>query len=204
MAFDRAAEVSEPFCICPRFVVSFALRMRALDRATRRPTISYRMRWLSKLSEPMRTRSLRSRNDARGDARVFHLVHRAGLCVDELFAFFVGFEGPSSRQYAVLSAVARGKGKSQARIVNATGIDRSTTSAMVRRLLRQGWLSRHRAKNDGRAYTVELTASGRKALKRANHAARETDSMLLATVSPRHGSILLRGLRKIIETHSAI
>jgi DNA-binding MarR family transcriptional regulator len=139
----------------------------------------------------------------RGDARVFHLVHRAGLCVDELFAFFVGFEGPSSRQYAILSAMARGEGKSQARIVSATGIDRSTMSSMVRRLLRKGWLSRHRAKNDGRAYAVELTVSGRKALKGADHAARETDSMLLATVSPRRRSIFLKGLRKIIEVHSA-
>ena len=79
-----------------------------------------------------------------GEVWILHLLHRASLSADELFAFFVGFDGPSSRQYAVLKAVARNAGASQAAVVGATGIDRSTTSEMVLRLVKKGWLQRRR------------------------------------------------------------
>ena len=90
---------------------------------------------------------------ARRKASTLHLLHRAGLSADELFSFFVGFDGPSARQHAILLAVARNGGASQAAIVQDTGIDRSTTSAMAVRLVKNGWLRRRPDRNDGRAYS---------------------------------------------------
>jgi DNA-binding MarR family transcriptional regulator len=140
-------------------------------------------------------------SNARLDASILHLLHRAGLCADELFAFFVGYKGPSSRQYAILKAVARNPRASQAAIVGATGIDRSTTSEMVRRLVNKGWLRRRRTKDDARAFAVRLTVAGRNVLRGGEGAAWETDEKVLAALSSTHRAVLVKGLGKIVETH---
>ena len=143
----------------------------------------------------------RPRNKVRHDVSILHLLHRAGLSVDELFEFFVGFNGPSARQHAILAAVARNDGASQAAIVEDTGIDRSTTSAMVILLLRKGWLQRRPAKDDGRAYALRLTAVGRKVIRRSRGAAVEADAKLLAPLATRRRAVLVKALRKIVETY---
>ena len=143
----------------------------------------------------------RPRNKARHDVSILHLLYRAGVSVDELFAFFVGFNGPSARQHAILMAVARNCGASQAAIVEDTGIDRSTTSAMVIRLVKKGWLQRRPAKYDGRAYALSLTAVGLKIIRRSEGAAVEAHAKLLVPLSKRRRVVLLKALRKIVETH---
>lgn len=141
------------------------------------------------------------RNKVPHDVSIHHLLHRAGLSVDELFTFFVGFNGPSARQHAILTAVARNGGASQAAIVEDTGIDRSTTSAMVIRLVKKGWLQRRPAKDDGRAYALRLTAVGRKVIRRSQDAAVEADAKLLAPLTTRHRAVLMKALSKIVETY---
>jgi DNA-binding MarR family transcriptional regulator len=140
-------------------------------------------------------------NNVQHDASILHLLHRASLSADELFAFFVGYKGPSSRQYAILKAVARSRGASQAAIVSSTGIDRSTTSEMVRGLVNKGWLQRRRAKDDARAFAVRLTAVGRKILRGGEGAAWETDEKVLAALSSTRRAVLVKALGKIVETH---
>jgi DNA-binding MarR family transcriptional regulator len=143
----------------------------------------------------------RARNKVRHDVSILHLLHRAGLSADELFEFFVGFDGPSSRQHAVLMAVARNTGASQAAIVDATGIDRSTTSEMVPRLVKKGWLQRRRAKDDARAYALRLTAAGRKVIRGSQGAASETDGKMLAPLSTPRRAVLVNALSKIVERY---
>ena len=79
-----------------------------------------------------------------------HLLHRAGQRADYLFAHHVGSHVFTPRQFAVLQAVANADGLSQTAIMQATGIDRSGTAELVRRLVSGGLLQRRRT-NGGRA-----------------------------------------------------
>ena len=85
----------------------------------------------------------------RGSKRLaspLHLLHRAGQRADYLFARHVGSHAFTPRQFAVLQAVADADGLSQTAIMTATGIDRSGTAELVRRLVSSGLLQRRRTK----------------------------------------------------------
>jgi DNA-binding MarR family transcriptional regulator len=142
----------------------------------------------------------RVRSNVQHDGSIVHLLYRADLRADELFTFFVGYSGPSSPQCAVLMAVARSKGSSQAEIVRSTGIDRSTTSEIVRRLVRKGWLRRRRAK-DARAYAVQLTVAGRKVARMGESAAWEADEAVMAALPSNRRATFMDTLGKIVEAH---
>jgi MarR family transcriptional regulator, temperature-dependent positive regulator of motility len=61
---------------------------------------------------------------------VLQLLHRCGQCVDEMFGLGVGSSDITPRQFAILVAVAQREGINQMDIVDATGVDRSTTSEL--------------------------------------------------------------------------
>ena len=98
---------------------------------------------------------------------ILDLLSRVQQVSHEMFAKTVGDDTLTSRQYAVLAAISRDEGPSQTRIVELTGIDRSTLADIVRRLLRKGLITRRRRKEDARAYALRLTAEGEKVLARA-------------------------------------
>ena len=89
-----------------------------------------------------------------------HLLHRAGQCAGDIFHGEMGDGDLTPRQYAVLVTVAQNEGVSQTRLVEKTGIDRSTLADIVRRMLKKGLLQRRRTKEDARAYAVKLTDEG--------------------------------------------
>ena len=113
-------------------------------------------------------------------ASPLELLHRASQRADNLFAHHVGAMQLTPRQFAVLKAVSGADGPSQTAIMTATGIDRSTTAELVRRLVAYGLLQRRRTRRDARLYSVRLTAKGRQALAVGAPAARATDEALLS------------------------
>jgi DNA-binding MarR family transcriptional regulator len=110
------------------------------------------------------------------------LLHRASQRADNLFAQHIGGALLTPRQFAVLKAVAEVDGLSQTAIMAATGIDRSTTAELVRRLVSNGLLQRRRTRHDARLYAVRLTTKGRQALAAGEPAARATDAALLSSI----------------------
>lgn len=124
---------------------------------------------------------------------VLHLLHRAGQRADGLFVHHIGGE-LTPRQFAVLQAVAEADGVSQTGIMAATGIDRSSTAALVRRLISDGLLQRRRTRRDARAYAVRLTSQGRQLLSCGESATRATDEALLSSVPPAQRAGFLRAL----------
>jgi DNA-binding MarR family transcriptional regulator len=74
----------------------------------------------------------------KNDASALHLLHRAGQVADELFATRLGSSDITPRQHLVLATVAACKEPSQTRLVEKTGIDRSTLADIVRRLVERG------------------------------------------------------------------
>lgn len=111
-----------------------------------------------------------------------HLLHRAGQRADSLFAGHVG-DVLTPRQFAVLQAVAEADGLSQTGIMAATGIDRSSTADLVRRLVSHGWLLRRRTRRDARLYAVRLTPAGRRVWSEAAPALCATEETLLSSLT---------------------
>jgi DNA-binding MarR family transcriptional regulator len=93
-----------------------------------------------------------------------HLLRRASQRADFLFAREAANADLTPRQFAVLSAVSAKEGLTQSAIMDATGIDRSSTSDLVRRLVENGLLQRRRPRGDARSYAIRLTANGRQRL----------------------------------------
>jgi DNA-binding MarR family transcriptional regulator len=83
------------------------------------------------------------------------------------------------RQGALLAAIKANPGASQTVLMRASGIDRSTLADMVKRMTKKGWVKRRRNKDDARAYIVDITPDGEKALKQAISAAKTAETALL-------------------------
>ena len=96
--------------------------------------------------------------------------------------------------------VASDEGASQTKLVNATGIDRSTLADIVRRLCRKGFLRRKRTREDARAYAVKLTDQGQRTLSVAIPSARRVDERVLAAVPEKQREPFLTALASIVET----
>jgi DNA-binding MarR family transcriptional regulator len=122
------------------------------------------------------------------------LLHRASQRADNLFAQRVGNAQLTPRQFAVLKAVSAADGLSQTAIMAATGIDRSTTAELVRRLVNNGLLQRRRTRRDARLYAVRLTARGRQTFASGEPAARTADETLLSSLAPQQRSAFLEAL----------
>lgn len=93
-----------------------------------------------------------------------HLLRRAQQYADDLYKKEVGSGGLTARQFTVLFAISEKEGLSQTDLVRRTGIDRSTLADMISRLTSKGYVARQRTKDDARANSVKLTASGKKIL----------------------------------------
>ena len=68
----------------------------------------------------------------------------------------------SAGDYAVLSAVDELEPVTPADIARLAGIPRPTLTAQIDRLIRAGHVKRRKNPSDGRSYTLELTARGRR------------------------------------------
>lgn len=128
-----------------------------------------------------------------------HLLHRAGQCAYEIFQLEVKGGDVTPRQIAVLMMVASHEGLSQTRLVELTGIDRSTLADIVRRLQRKGLLHRRRTREDARAYAVKLTEEGRQILKSAAPISDRVDERILEALPPASREKFLDDLTTIVE-----
>jgi len=91
-----------------------------------------------------------------------HLLHRAQQFAADRFSEATGGVEITQRQFAVLCAVKADEGLTQTRLVQATGIDRSTLAELVTRMAAKGLLLREKAPGDARANAVRFTDEGRK------------------------------------------
>jgi len=92
-----------------------------------------------------------------------HLLRRAHQRSYEIFSAIVG-EDVTRQQMALLIALYQNPGAAQNRLVDFTGFDRATIAEMLGRMVSRGWVSRCRDPQDGRAWTMHITAEGRNLL----------------------------------------
>lgn len=91
-----------------------------------------------------------------------HNFHRLSQLADAAVEKALVKSGVTARQAAIVEAIFNSPNGSQQNIIDATGVDRSTLSDIVRRLQKHGLATRKRSKQDGRAYHVNLTTEGQK------------------------------------------
>ena len=137
------------------------------------------------------------------DKSPIHLLHRAGQCAGDAFAFEMGESDLTPRQYAILMAVSMNEGLSRTDLVELTGVDRSTLADIVRRMLKKGLLQRRRTKEDARAYAVRLTDDGWQVLKAAEPTVKRVDDRLLAALPTRQREQFLADLAAIVSALDA-
>jgi DNA-binding MarR family transcriptional regulator len=130
-----------------------------------------------------------------------HLLHRACQVADSVFNEEAGKSGLTTRQFAVLIAVANNRDISQTGLVQATGIDRSTVAEIVKRLLRRGLIKRKRTRLDARAYAVRLTEEGQALLGEAEPAAKRAEERLRIAFEGVDVSGVTAALAKLVETY---
>ncbi|MEZ5818550.1 MAG: MarR family transcriptional regulator [Hyphomicrobiaceae bacterium] len=130
-----------------------------------------------------------------------HLLHRACQVADSVFNEEAGKTGLTTRQFAVLVAVANNKDISQTGLVQVTGIDRSTVAEIVKRLLRRGLIKRKRTRLDARAYAVRLTDEGEALLTDAEPAAKRAEERLRSAFSGKDVPGLTDALMQLVEAY---
>ena len=126
-----------------------------------------------------------------------HLLHRAQQAAVNLSAAALAEQGLTLRQFAVLAALSKAEGQSQARLVDQTGIDRSTLADMVVRMEKAGYIKRVDSQEDRRAKAVSLLAKGRKAYEAALPAVEAADKQILDMIRANRRTGFLTSLATI-------
>jgi len=83
---------------------------------------------------------------------------------------------------------------SQADVSQALGLDKSTTSRVIARLVEKGWVRAPKDKQDGRRSVLLLTAAGRKRLGIIHGPANSRVQEALATLSEQERGVVLAGM----------
>jgi len=100
-----------------------------------------------------------------------HLIRRCQQRAVDLFVDEVsndlGGEGPTPRQFAVLLAAHQEPGINQTDLVRKSGIDRSTLTEILRRLIDRSLIRREKSPTDGRTNALYITQQGEALLHRA-------------------------------------
>jgi DNA-binding MarR family transcriptional regulator len=130
-----------------------------------------------------------------------HLLRRAHFAAEAQFSELYGSEA-TSRQLALLVAVAQSPGASQNELAAMIGLDANTCSDLVRRTCQRGWLVRRRSDIDRRAFRLELTDSGRALIRdRALPLAGPYAERVAAALTESERTQLVLLLRKLLGLH---
>ena len=120
-----------------------------------------------------------------------HLIRRCQQRAVDLFVEEVGESGPNTRQFAVLINVFQNPGMSQTALVEASGIDRSTLTEVLKRMIDRGMISKARAQEDQRTNALFLTGAGVSVLKSTFEAAERAQLRILKPLSVADRSVAM-------------
>ena len=91
---------------------------------------------------------------------VSHLLRRAHFRAEEIFALEFAADGLTPRQKALLVSAYQNPGANQNALAERIAIDRNSFAEMVNRMVGNGLIRRERAKDDARAYEIQITQKG--------------------------------------------
>jgi DNA-binding MarR family transcriptional regulator len=131
------------------------------------------------------------------DRHVGYMLRRAQLAV---FAHFSATQrGSIARpgQYSVLAVIDRNPGLSQSRLGAALGIKRANLVAVIDEFEGQGLVRRVPSPTDRRSNRLDLTAAGRRALRKASRDLAAHESRITALLGAAGRETLLEQLRRL-------
>ena len=128
-------------------------------------------------------------------------LRRASQVVDAVLTEILGALGITPSQVSVLQAVGAFPECSQQKLVDVTGIDRSTIADVVKRLVKCGLIARRRTKQDARVYALKLTAEGERVMREGSKAVEKTDMAIAGILTARasfgaHLQQIIAGLKE--------
>jgi DNA-binding MarR family transcriptional regulator len=132
------------------------------------------------------------------------LIRQAALASQRAFERQLGAIEITAPQAFVLLAIAARDDANLISLVTDTGIDRSTMSDIVRRLVKQGWLRRRRSRDDARAVLVHLTAVGEQALPEIREALRQSEATVLAAIPADQRALFWAVLERLCASEAVI
>ena len=105
----------------------------------------------------------------------------------------------SQKQVSVLWLVDDHPDIAQTGLAKRMRMDRATTMAIVKRLEKRGYVKRTKSKTDGRKLALNLTRTGRTALKKAKRAIRQHEDWLKSRFTKKEAKQLVEFLTRIHE-----
>ena len=122
-----------------------------------------------------------------------HLAHRQ-IAQGEFSPLGLG-----PKEFGSLSVLVSEGAMSQRRLVQRTGLDRTTMVVITDELERKGLVERTRNPEDRRAYALRPTTKGRRVLERATAAAERAEAQFLAAIPAAERRRLKKLLRDLIS-----
>lgn len=126
------------------------------------------------------------------------LLRRAHFAADASFVQMYGND-VTSRQLALMVAIAQMPGLSQSQVAAEIGLDLNTCSDLVARAKAKGLVRRERSAQDGRSYCLFLTEEGQGIHDRALGEARAYSDEVTNRLEPQERAELVRLLRKLLD-----
>ena len=109
----------------------------------------------------------------------------------------------STAQAAVLILVAESEPVTQKFLADRLKQNESAMTAMVNRLLKLGYLTRHRSETDGRAWQLRTTRKGKAALDKMRKPFGRINGKLDARLSEKEIATLAKSLKTVIAAFEA-
>jgi len=110
--------------------------------------------------------------------------------------------GLTTAQVAVLNLIASSKQVKQRDLAKRLKQNESAITAMIARLMKAGLVSRQRSEKDARTWTLELTETGKKTLKRVKKPFDEINARLDRALGSKSASMLSKQLEAIADEFS--
>lgn len=129
------------------------------------------------------------------------LLKRLGFAAKERSIPAYEREGVHPYHFAILIALEQRSHETQGAIADALGYDRGQLVGLLDELEERGYLERRRDPNDRRRHLVQLTADGKRKLRRLRTLAREIEDEFLAPLSDAERADLHSLLLRLAEKH---
>lgn len=131
-----------------------------------------------------------------------YLLRRAQQAHTQIWASLASAE-LTPVQYGVLAIVEDDPGVDQKTIAKRLGLDRSTITEVIARLLRRGYLDRAQAPEDRRRKTLQLSATGYAILTEMRRVPRASDDAFTQALSAEERVTFDAILRRLVATQDA-
>ena len=120
--------------------------------------------------------------------------------VSRTFAERLASHGISVAQWVVLRALYGGEAMTLNKAAKQVGVDKSTLSRMVERLVNKGWVNRSEGP-DRRSLGLMLTATGLKLVAQSAKLADQNDSAFFQALSPRQRREFLSTIKQLLTAN---